>query len=125
VDAGSPLYPPLVRILWYPARSGPRDCDYLRCLLPALRTAQPRRQGTERRRPAYQARQGLRLNVTRGSARAAHAYQELPEAVVQLLDVSKYPHPRMVRTTADARPCSTAAGRLLDIGRWTGDHVSE
>jgi hypothetical protein len=44
-----------------------------------------------------QARQDFWCDVTRGAARAAHAHQELPEAVVELLDVSEHTHWRMVR----------------------------
>jgi hypothetical protein len=58
--------------------------------------------------------------VTRGAARAAHTHQELTEAVVELLDVNQDAHPRMVRRAESLRPCSIAAGRLLDTVCWTG-----
>jgi hypothetical protein len=56
---------------------------------------------------ADQARQCLRLDVTRGAAHAAHAHQEFTKAIVELLDVSEHAHPRMVRRAGPVRPCSS------------------
>ena len=42
----------------------------------------------------------------RSDHRAAHAHQELLKAVVELLDMGEYPHPRMVRRAGLMRPCS-------------------
>ena len=97
----------LVRILRDVPRPGPRDCHHFRGLLSALRTAHPRSERLERRRPTDQARKGLGLNVPRGAAHTVHAHEELPEAVVELLDVSEHPHTRMVRRAETAGPCST------------------
>jgi hypothetical protein len=53
------------------------------------------------------------FDVARGAARAAHAHQELPETVVELLDVNEHPHPRMVRTAEPRRPFSAGEGSEL------------
>jgi hypothetical protein len=60
----------------------------------------------ESRCPADKARQGLWFYFAHGAARAAHAHQELPEAIVEPLDVNEDPHPRMGRMAERARPCS-------------------
>jgi len=51
--------------------------------------------------------------VSRSAAHAAHAHQELPEAIIQPRDVSEHPHPRMVWTIEPMRPCSIGEGSKL------------
>ena len=104
----------LVRVLRDAPRPGPRHCHRFRGLLPALRAAHPRRQVRECRLPPDQARQGLGLNVSRGSAHATHAHQKLPEAVVELLDVSEHPHGHIVLRTSAVSPCSSRSAAALD-----------
>lgn len=86
------------RILRDASRSRLRNSHDLRSLLAALRAAHPQRKLLERCGPADKARQGFGFNVSGGTALAAHAHQELPEAIVQLFDVSEHAHGRMVLT---------------------------
>ena len=86
----------LVGILRHAARPGPRDCDDLRGLLPAPRAAHSLRKLLERHLPADQASECLGLDLTTAAALTNHAHQELTETIVELLDLSEYPHPRMV-----------------------------
>jgi hypothetical protein len=60
-----------------------------------------------------QARQGFGLNFAHGDTGAAHAHQELPEAIVELLDVSEHAHAQMVRAVHRRRPCS--AGKRSEL----------
>ena len=69
---------------------------------PTLRVARVHRNVIDQ---PTKARQGCRFDLTRGAALAPRAHQELPEAVVQLLDVSEHAHPQIVRTAASRRPC--------------------
>ena len=97
----------------------PRGATTSAAFFPHLRAAHPQRERLERRRSAHQARQCFGFDVARGAARAAHADQELPEAVIELLDVGEHPHPQMVRRAEPTRPCSVGERSELYMGKRT------
>jgi hypothetical protein len=63
---------------------------------------------------AQEARQGFLARCVASSALTAPTHEELPEAVVQLRDVSGHPHRRTVRMAEPLRPCSTGGSSGLD-----------
>ena len=57
---------------------------------------------------------GATANIRRGAAGAVHAHQELPETVVELLDVGEHAHPVNGAGARRPGPFSTAiAGRRM------------
>ena len=85
-----------MRILWHPARPRASNRDDLGSFPSAPRAAHAPRKFSQRHLPADQAREGLGLNLTAGTALAHDADQEVAEAVIQSLDVKQHAHARMV-----------------------------
>jgi hypothetical protein len=74
--------------------------------LPHWEQAHPWHELFERHPPADDAGEGLRLNLTTGTALAHNAHEEIAEAAIEPLDVSQDAHPRMMRRAVLVRPCS-------------------
>jgi hypothetical protein len=87
----------LVRALRHAPRSRFRNRHDFGGFLPTLRTTHPRRQGAECRRPADEACQRFRLDMSRAPAHAADTDEEFPEAIVELSDVREHAHTHIVR----------------------------
>jgi hypothetical protein len=100
----------------------PRGSGKRRCRRPLL-VEPPSRQPETRHTPTtHQARQGLKLDLSRETSRAAHADQELPEAVVSSLDISETPALR--EWCGSLGPCIHAVPASIQALKSAGVHAS-